>query len=70
VYIQIIWNALREPTQRALEALVMERQAEGEATPVRQSEKLPERMKARADLEGPVAPLQLQLAEAQQMYTW
>jgi hypothetical protein len=32
VYFQIIWNALREPMQRALEALVMERQAEGEAT--------------------------------------
>jgi len=32
VYFQVIWNALREPMQRALEALVMERQAEGEAT--------------------------------------
>jgi hypothetical protein len=32
VYFQIIWNALREPMQRALEALVMERQAGGEAT--------------------------------------
>jgi hypothetical protein len=32
VYFQIIWNALREPLQRALEALVMERQTEGEAT--------------------------------------
>jgi hypothetical protein len=32
VYFQIIWNALREPMQRALEALVMERQAEGETT--------------------------------------
>jgi hypothetical protein len=30
VYFQIIWNVLREPMQRALEALVMERQAEGE----------------------------------------
>jgi hypothetical protein len=30
VYFQIIWNGLREPIQRALEALVMERQAEGE----------------------------------------
>jgi hypothetical protein len=30
VYFQIIWNALREPMRRALEALVMERQAEGE----------------------------------------
>jgi hypothetical protein len=31
VYFQIIWNVLREPMQRALEALVMERQAEGKA---------------------------------------
>jgi hypothetical protein len=30
VYFHIIWNALREPMRRALEALVMERQAEGE----------------------------------------
>jgi hypothetical protein len=32
VYFQIIWNALREPMRRALEALVMERQTEGKAT--------------------------------------
>jgi hypothetical protein len=32
VYFQIIWNVLREPMRRALEALVMERQAEGKAT--------------------------------------
>ncbi|MEP7119608.1 MAG: hypothetical protein ABJE95_01815 [Byssovorax sp.] len=32
VYFQIIWNGLREPMRRALEALVMERQIEGEAT--------------------------------------
>ncbi len=32
VYFQIIWNVLREPMQRALEALVMERQTEGNAT--------------------------------------
>ena len=31
VYFQIIYNALREPMQRALEALVMERQIEGKA---------------------------------------
>ncbi|WP_437709181.1 hypothetical protein WMF45_33110 [Sorangium sp. So ce448] len=31
VYFQVIWNALREPMRRALEALVMERQIEGEA---------------------------------------
>ncbi len=29
VYFQIIWNVLREPMRRALEALVMERQIEG-----------------------------------------
>jgi hypothetical protein len=32
VYFQIVWKVLREPMQRALEALVMERQVEGEAT--------------------------------------
>jgi urease accessory protein UreF len=32
VYFQIIWNALREPMRRALEALVMERQIEDKAT--------------------------------------
>jgi hypothetical protein len=32
VYFQIIWDVLREPMQRALEALVMERQTEGKAT--------------------------------------
>jgi hypothetical protein len=32
VYFQIIWNALREPVQRALEALVMERQTDGKAS--------------------------------------
>lgn len=31
VYFQIIYNALREPMRRALEALVMERQIEGKA---------------------------------------
>ncbi|WP_437336930.1 hypothetical protein [Sorangium sp. So ce394] len=31
VYFQLIWNALREPMRQALEALVMERQIEGEA---------------------------------------
>lgn len=30
VYFQIIWDVLREPMQRALEALVMERQTEGQ----------------------------------------
>jgi hypothetical protein len=29
VYFQIIWSVLREPMQRALEALAMERQTEG-----------------------------------------
>jgi hypothetical protein len=32
VYFQIIWTVLREPMQRALRALVMERQTEGKAT--------------------------------------
>ena len=32
VYFQIVYNALREPMRRALEALVMERQTEGKAT--------------------------------------
>ena len=32
VYFQIIWNVLREPMRRALEALVMERQTEDKAT--------------------------------------
>ncbi|WP_437662667.1 hypothetical protein [Sorangium sp. So ce1182] len=32
VYFQLIWNGWREPMQQALEALVMERQIEGEAT--------------------------------------
>ncbi|MGK4002435.1 hypothetical protein WMF31_07420 [Sorangium sp. So ce1036] len=31
VYFQLIWDGLREPMQQALEALVMERQIEGEA---------------------------------------
>jgi hypothetical protein len=31
VYFQLIYNALREPMRRALEALVMERQIEGKA---------------------------------------
>jgi hypothetical protein len=32
VYFQIVYNALREPMRRALEALIMERQAEAKAT--------------------------------------
>src|SRR5262249_3231048 len=32
VYFQIIWNILREPIRRALEALVMEQQTEGKAS--------------------------------------
>jgi flagellar biosynthesis/type III secretory pathway protein FliH len=32
VYFQIIYNALREPMRRALEALIMERQTENKAT--------------------------------------
>jgi hypothetical protein len=32
VYFHVIWNVLREPMRRALEALAMERQAEGKGT--------------------------------------
>ncbi|WP_437886342.1 hypothetical protein [Sorangium sp. So ce307] len=32
VYFQIVYNALRDPMRRALEALIMERQTEGKAT--------------------------------------
>jgi hypothetical protein len=32
VYFQVIWSGLREPMRRALEALVMVRQIEGETT--------------------------------------
>ena len=32
VYFQVIWNGLREPMRQAVEALVMERQIEGDAT--------------------------------------
>ncbi|XXY50077.1 hypothetical protein WME91_02860 [Sorangium sp. So ce269] len=32
VYFQLIWNGLREPMRQSLEALVMERQIDGEAT--------------------------------------
>ncbi|WP_438011733.1 hypothetical protein WME89_25685 [Sorangium sp. So ce321] len=32
VYFQLVWNGSREPMQQALEALIMERQIEGEAT--------------------------------------
>ena len=32
VYFQIVYNALREPMRRALEALIMQRQSEGKTT--------------------------------------
>ena len=32
MYFQIVYNALREPMRRALEALIMQRQTEGKAT--------------------------------------
>jgi hypothetical protein len=32
VYFQVIWNALRDPMQKGLEALVMARKTEGEGT--------------------------------------
>jgi hypothetical protein len=48
VYFQIIWNVLREPMQRALEALVMERQTEGKV----QFPPFAQRIFDRGELEG------------------
>ncbi|WP_437669996.1 hypothetical protein [Sorangium sp. So ce131] len=52
VYFQVIWNGLREPMRRALEALVMERQIEGEATFPSFVQKLIDRGKLEGKLEG------------------
>ncbi|WP_437313236.1 hypothetical protein [Sorangium sp. So ce385] len=52
VYFQLIWNALREPMRQALEALVMERQIEGEATFPPFVQKLIERGKLEGMREG------------------
>ncbi|AUX45060.1 hypothetical protein SOCE26_065410 [Sorangium cellulosum] len=54
VYFQIIWNGLREPMRRALEALVMERQIEGEATLPSFVQKLIDRGKLEGMREGKI----------------
>jgi hypothetical protein len=52
VYFQIVYNALREPARRALEALIMERQTEGKATFPPFAQQLIERGKLEGKLEG------------------
>ncbi len=52
VYFQVIWNALREPVRRALEALVMERQTQGKATFPPFAQQLIERGKSEGLKEG------------------
>ena len=52
VYFQIIYDALREPLQRALEALVMERQTEGKATFLPFAQKIFERGKLEGERKG------------------
>lgn len=51
VYFQIIYEALREPLQRALEAMVMERQSEGKATLPPFAQKIFERGEQKGKLE-------------------
>jgi hypothetical protein len=52
VYFQIIYNALREPTRKALEALSMDRQTEGKVAFPPFAQKLIERGKLEGKLEG------------------
>ncbi|WP_437905920.1 hypothetical protein WME95_48135 [Sorangium sp. So ce327] len=52
VYFQIVYNALREPMRRALEALIMERQTEGKATFPPFAQQLIERGRIEGKLEG------------------
>jgi hypothetical protein len=52
VYFQIIWNLLREPTRRALEALAMEQQTEGKATLPPFAQQLIERGIREGELKG------------------
>ncbi|WP_234024066.1 hypothetical protein [Sorangium cellulosum] len=52
VYFQVIWNGLREPMRQALEALVMERQIEDEATFPSFMQKLIDRGKIEGELKG------------------
>lgn len=51
VYFQIIYEALREPLRRALEAMVMERQSEGKATLPPFAQKIFERGEQKGKLE-------------------
>jgi hypothetical protein len=52
VYFQVLWNGLREPMQRALEAMVMERQTEGGTKFPPFMEALFERARREGELEG------------------
>lgn len=52
VYFQIIWDVLREPMRRALEALVMERQSQGKATFPPFAQQLIDRGKTEGRAEG------------------
>ncbi|XYH97741.1 hypothetical protein ACMHYB_59985 [Sorangium sp. So ce1128] len=52
VYFQIVYNALRDPMRRALEALIMERQTEGKATFPPFAQQLIERGRSEGKLEG------------------
>ncbi|KYF59140.1 hypothetical protein BE08_14555 [Sorangium cellulosum] len=52
VYFQIVYNALRDPMRRALEALIMERQTEGKATFPPFAQQLIERGKLEGIREG------------------
>ena len=52
VYFQIIWDLLREPMQRALETLAMERQTEGKALFPPFAERLIERSFREGKLDG------------------
>ena len=52
VYFQIIYDALREPMQKALETLAMERQIEGKATFPPFAQRIFERGKLEGKLEG------------------
>ncbi|AUX27283.1 hypothetical protein SOCEGT47_078670 [Sorangium cellulosum] len=52
VYFQLIWDGLRKPMQQALEALVMERQIEGEAKLPPFVQRLIDRGKLEGELKG------------------
>ncbi len=52
VYFQVIWNALREPMRRALEALVMERQTEDKASSLPFVQDIFERGVRKGELKG------------------